>query len=191
MRFEVLGPLSVSLNGRAVSLGGHKQRTLLAVLLLHANEVVSRDQLVDALWGERPPPSAAESLDTYVYRLRKLVGHDRLAREAGGYLLRVEAGELDAEQFERLVASAGRRWRDADELARELTDALALWRGPAWTTCSTSRSRRRDQRLEELRLSALEDRIEAELAARPRRELVPELERLVASIRCGSGWSRR
>ena len=107
MRFQTLGPLSVSSNGEAVSLGGPKQRTLLAVLLLHRNEVVARDYLVDALWGERPPRSAVESLDTYLYRLRKLLGHDRLAREAGGYLLRVEPGELDADEFERLVAGAG------------------------------------------------------------------------------------
>jgi DNA-binding SARP family transcriptional activator len=106
MRFETLGPLSVSNDGEAVSLGGRKQRTLLAVLLLHRNEVVARDHLVDALWEERPPRSAVESLDTYVYRLRKLLGHDRLAHEAGGYLLRVEPGELDVDEFERLVADA-------------------------------------------------------------------------------------
>ena len=108
MRFAVLGPLSVSLDGGPLSLGGRKQRTLLAVLLLRANEIVARDHLVDALWGERPPPSAAESLDTYVYRLRKLLGHDRLSRAGGGYLLRVELGELDVDEFEQLVASAGR-----------------------------------------------------------------------------------
>ena len=87
------------------------------------NEVVSRDQLVDALWGERPPPSAAKSLDTYVYRLRKLLGHDRLAREAGGYLLHVEPGELDADEFERLVASAGAaaESRDYEAALGELT----------------------------------------------------------------------
>ena len=80
---------------------------MLAVLLLDHNEVVTRDHLVDALWGERPPPSAAKSLDTYVYRLRKLLGHDRLEREPGGYLLHVEPGELDADEFERLIVSAG------------------------------------------------------------------------------------
>src|SRR6202034_1819154 len=107
MRFESLGPLSVSQDGEAVSLGGRKQRTLLAVLLLHRNEVLARDHLVDALWGERPPRRAADSLDTYIYRLRKLLGHDRLTHEAGGYLLGVERGEFDADEFERLLASAG------------------------------------------------------------------------------------
>src|SRR3984957_13228401 len=83
MRFEVLGPLSVSNNGEAVPLGGRKQRTLLAVLLLHASQPVSRARLVDALWAEQRPASWAESLDSYLYRLRRLLGHDRLSHEAG------------------------------------------------------------------------------------------------------------
>src|ERR1700722_9032206 len=134
MRFETLGPLSLSNNGEAVPLGGRKQRTLLAVLVLQRNEVVTRDHLVDALWGQRPPRSAAESLDTYVYRLRKLLGHERLAHEAGGYLLHVEPGELDADDFERLVANAtaAAEKGDYDAALRELTVALELWRGPAW-----------------------------------------------------------
>src|SRR5579871_4673151 len=106
MRFEVLGPLSVSLDGSAVSLGGRKQRLLLAVLLLHGNAVVPRGELVDALWGEHPPASAAQSLDTYVYRLRKVLGADRVLREAGGYRLRVAPGERDTDRFEELVTTA-------------------------------------------------------------------------------------
>ena len=78
---------SCQVEGRPVPLGGLKQRALLAFLLLHANEVISRDRLVDALWGESPPPSASESLDAYIYRLRKLIGRDRLARRGGGYVL--------------------------------------------------------------------------------------------------------
>jgi DNA-binding SARP family transcriptional activator len=89
------------------------------VLLLHANEVVSRDQLIDALWGERLPPSAAESLDAYVYRLRKLLGHDRLPRERSGYLLRVGPGELDVDEFERLVARAGQMAANGAKLGLE------------------------------------------------------------------------
>jgi YVTN family beta-propeller protein len=182
MRFEALGALSVSSNGEAVSLGGRKQRTLLAVLLLHANEAVPRAQLVDGLWGERPPRSAAKSLDTYVYRLRKLIGHDRLAHEAGGYLLHVEPGELDVAEFERLVASAVTATESGDYHATlgELTLALALWRGPAWGDLLDSEALEADaQRLEELRLSALESRFEAELALAHGAELAPELERLV------------
>jgi YVTN family beta-propeller protein len=182
MRFLVLGPLSVSLDGVPVSLGGRKQRMLLAVLLLHANQVVSRDQLIDALWGERPPASATESLVAYLYRLRKLLGYDRLPREAGGYLLRVEADELDADRFERLVASAR---RDADDgehrgTVDALAEALGLWRGSAWADVLDDPSFGAEaQRLEELRLSALESRIEAELALGGGTELVAELEQLV------------
>jgi YVTN family beta-propeller protein len=183
MRFAVLGPLEVSLDRGPLSLGGRKQRRLLAVLLLHANEVVSRDQLIDALWGERVPPSAAESLDAYVYRLRKLLGHDRLPREGGGYMLRVEPGELDADEFERLVARAGPSAEVGDHRAAvdPLTEALALWRGPAWADMLELPLASLDaQRLEELRLSALESRIEAELASGGGPELVPELEQLVS-----------
>jgi peptide/nickel transport system substrate-binding protein len=182
MRFAVLGPLAVSPDGYPVSLGGRKQQTLLAVLLLHANEVVSRDRLIDALWGESPPPSTAESLDTYIYRLRKLLGRDRLARQPGGYLLRVEPGELDVDQFELLLASADCASQMGDHRAASatLTEALALWRGPAWADMLDEPSVNSEaQRLEELRLSALESRIEAELATGGGVELVPELKQLV------------
>ncbi len=183
MRFAVLGPLAVSPDGQPVSLGGRKQRTLLALLLLHANEVVSRDRLIDALWGESPPPSTDKSLDTYVYRLRKLLGHDRLEREAGGYLLRVEPGELDVDQFELLLASAdcASDMEDHRAAATVLAEALALWRGPAWADMLDEPSASSEaQRLEELRLSALESRIEAELAMGAGAELVPELNQLAA-----------
>ncbi|MGP0037617.1 MAG: ABC transporter substrate-binding protein [Solirubrobacteraceae bacterium] len=178
----MLGPLSVSHNGEAVSLGGRKQRTLLAILLLHANETVPRAQLVEALWADQPPPSWAESLHSYLYRLRKLLGHDRLAHAAGGYLLHVEPGELDADEFEQLVASAVTTAENGDNDATlgELTAALALWRGPAWGDLLDSEALERDAlRLEELRLSALESRFEAELALGHGPELAPELERIV------------
>jgi YVTN family beta-propeller protein len=183
MRFAVLGPLSISLDGGSVRLGGRKQRTLLAVLLLHANDVVPRDQLIDALWGEEPPPSAAESLDTHVYRLRKLLDHDRLPRNAGGYLLRVEPGELDVDRFDRLVASAGSAAEAGDHTAAagELTEALGLWHGSAWAELRDHPAAAGEaQRLEALRLFALEERIEAELALGRHAALCPELESLVA-----------
>jgi YVTN family beta-propeller protein len=183
MRFGVLGPLSLSRDGEAVPLGGRKQRTLLAVLLLHGNEAVPRAQLVEALWGEHPPPSWTESLDSYLYRLRKILGHDRLARTAGGYLLHVEPGELDADEFERLVTSAGGAAENVDYEAAlgELTAALALWRGPAWGDLIDSGALEPDaRRLDELRLSVVESRFEAELALGQGAELVPELEQLVA-----------
>jgi peptide/nickel transport system substrate-binding protein len=183
MQFGMLGPLQVSLNGSPVGLGGPKQRALLAYLLLHANTVVTRDRLIDGLWGERPPPSTAESLDSYLSRLRKLVGHDRLSRQAGGYVLRVEPGELDSEQFERMVTSTrqGAGDRDAADVARELAAALALWRGPVLADLADEPFAQNEiRRLEQERLTALEDRIDAELRMGRGAELVAELEQLTA-----------
>src|SRR6187200_311069 len=100
MEFGVLGPLTVRRDGREEPLGGPRQRSLLAMLLLCANEIVARDRLIDGLWGERPPPTAAHTLDNYASRLRKVVGGERLERRAPGYLLRVEPGELDLDRFE-------------------------------------------------------------------------------------------
>jgi YVTN family beta-propeller protein len=182
MRFEALGPLSVSHDGHAVSLGGRKQRTLLAVLLLHRNETVSRGKLVAALWREHPPPSWAETLDSYLYRLRKLLGHDRIVREAGGYIIRLELGEFDVDEFERLVGGAGAAAESGDHAAaiRDLSVALELWRGPAWGDLLENEAVEADaQRLEELRLTALESRFEAELALGRGAELAAELEQLV------------
>jgi YVTN family beta-propeller protein len=183
MRFAILGPVELSIDDRPVPLGGPKQRALLAFLLLHANQAVSRERLIDALWGESPPPSASESLGTYVYRLRKLIGQDRLARHGSCYLLAVQAGELDAERFESLVACAGRAAGAGDgrTAARMLTTALALWRGPAladvlYQPFASAPARQ----LEEQRLSALESRIEAELDCGGGVRLVSELEQLVA-----------
>jgi YVTN family beta-propeller protein len=183
VRFAILGPIELSVEGRPVPLGGPKQRALLAFLLLHANEAVSRDRLIDALWGESPPPSASESLDTYIYRLRKLIGHDRLARRGSGYVLSVEPGELDAARFELLVADASQAAGadDSRGAARMLADALALWRGPAladvlYQPFASAPARQ----LEERRLDALESRIEAELDCGAGAALVPELEQLVA-----------
>ena len=183
MRFGILGPIELHIDGSRVPLGGLKQRALLAFLLLHANEVASRDRLIHALWGESPPPSASDALDTYVYRLRKLIGYGRLARHGGGYLLSVEAGELDAGRFELLVSSAGEAAGAGDSrgAARMLTDALALWRGPAladvlYLPFADDPARH----LEEQRLGALESRIEAKLDCGGGAALVPELEHLVA-----------
>jgi YVTN family beta-propeller protein len=182
MRFAVLGPLSVSLDRDAVALGGRKQRTLLAVLLLRSNAVVPRDELIDALWGEHPPPSASDSLDTYVYRLRKQLGSDRLLRERGGYRLRVDDGELDVDRFEELVARA-RRAADAGDhrnAGAVLSEALGLWRGAAWSDHLDNPAILADaDRLEEQRLDALESRVEAELSSESGVELVSELEQLV------------
>ena len=103
MEFAVLGPVEVREDGRQLRLGGPKQRAVLAILLLARNDAVSRDRLIDSLWGEQPPASAAHTLDAYVSRLRKAIGPDRLTRSGGGYALAVRPGELDLARFEELT----------------------------------------------------------------------------------------
>jgi DNA-binding SARP family transcriptional activator len=182
VEFLVLGSVEVRIDGEAVPLGGPKQRSLLALLLLNANEVVSRDRLIDALWGERAPASAQGSLDTYVSRLRSLLGADRVERHPPGYLLRVERGELDLARFEALLeqgraaAVAG----DARTARDFLLEGLALWRGRALADLESEALLGVEaERLEERRLLALEARIEAEFQLGGGGDLVGELERLV------------
>jgi DNA-binding SARP family transcriptional activator/ABC-type transport system substrate-binding protein/streptogramin lyase len=183
LEFRLLGPIEVVRDGRLVALGG-KQRALLALLLLRANEVVSRDRLLDALWGDRPPGAAAHSLDIQISRLRKaLAAGDLLLTRAGGYLLRVEPESIDAVRFERLLEE-GRR-ANAEGKPKEglnaLQAALAVWRGDALADVSyESFARAEIDRLEELRLVAIEERIEAELALGRHDRVVAELESLAA-----------
>jgi DNA-binding SARP family transcriptional activator len=183
VEYAVLGPLEVRIDGRALPLGGLKQRALLALLLLNRNEVVSRDRLVDSLWGDRAPESAQRSLDTYVSRLRTLLGAERIERRPPGYLLRVDAGELDLERFEALLEQ-GRAAGAAGNPATahdHLRDALALWRGRALADLASELPLGVEaERLEERRLLALEGRIDAELALGSGPELMGELERLVS-----------
>jgi ABC-type transport system substrate-binding protein/DNA-binding SARP family transcriptional activator len=188
MEFSVLGPLEVRHEGSDVPLGSRKQRAVLAILLLRANEVVSRDTLIDELWGERPPPTADHTFQVYVSRLRTALrssgaGDDVLVTRPGGYLLRVAPGELDLHRFERLVED-GRRALEAgspDRAAERLRKALSLWRGPALADVAFEPFARVDvDRLTEQRLAALEDRIEADLALGRHAALVAELESLVA-----------
>jgi len=166
--YWILGPLEVFADGRAVDLGGHKQRALLAVLLLDPNHVVSTDRLIDALWHEKPPKTAGKALQLYVSELRKQLGKDRVQTKAPGYLLRVDEGELDLERFQRLH----REGRHAE--------ALTLWRGPPLGEFAFERFAQPEiARLEELRHACLEDRIEADIASGRHAELVGELEALV------------
>lgn len=183
MRFSVLGPLEVHRDEIKVPLGGPRQRALLAILLLHANEVVSRDRLVEGMWSEQPPQSAEHTLDTYVSRLRKLLGHDRLERRPPGYTLRVAPDELDLDRFDdalkrgRETLASG----DARGAATILREALALWRGPVLADLQFEPfAQQAVEQLEEKRVAALEERFEAELAAGAGAELVTELERLVS-----------
>src|SRR6266446_1573463 len=105
MEFRILGPLEVREEGRVLRLGGPKQRALLASLLLHANEVVSRDRLIDELWGVSPPDTALTALQVHVSHLRKALGRDLIVTQPPGYLVRVSDGELDIHRFEQLVAA--------------------------------------------------------------------------------------
>ncbi|MFL5904079.1 MAG: winged helix-turn-helix domain-containing protein, partial [Solirubrobacteraceae bacterium] len=128
MEFRLLGPFEVVEHDRLLELGGRKQRSLLAVLLLHANEVVSTDRLIDELWAQTPPRTAAKSIQLYVWRLRKELGEGRIATRAPGYMLRVEPSELDLARFEQLLVEARRT--DPKSAAEKVRRALALWRGP-------------------------------------------------------------
>jgi YVTN family beta-propeller protein len=183
VEFLVLGPVEVRIDGRAVSVGGPKQRVLLTLLLLSSNEVVSRDRLTDSLWGEHPPASAQRALDSYLSRLRRLLGGERIERHPPGYLLRVEPDELDLDRFEglleqgRAAAAAG----DAATAKERLRQALALWRGRALAGLESQPFLGAEaERLEERRLLALEARIDADVELGGAAELVAELERLVA-----------
>jgi DNA-binding SARP family transcriptional activator/glutamine cyclotransferase len=177
MEFRILGPLEVREDGHPVPLGGSKQRALLASLLLHANEVVSRDRLIDELWGASPPATAPTALQVYVSQLRKALGRELILTQPPGYRIRVSDGELDLHRFERLVATA--RAEEPAEAARLLREGLALWRGAPLAELGDFFARAERARLEEQRLGALEQRIEAELALGRHAELVPELEGLV------------
>jgi predicted ATPase/DNA-binding SARP family transcriptional activator len=181
--FRLLGPVEVVGDGAALALGGPKQRALLAELLLRRGAAVPRERLVDVLWGERPPPSAIASLQVYVHGLRRAVGADRLETRGAAYRLRVEPEELDVARFERLLADAraalaGGTPGHADEL---LAAALALWRGEALGDLGDSPVRAAASGLEDLRLQALELRIDARLALGEHREVVSQLEELIAA----------
>jgi DNA-binding SARP family transcriptional activator len=192
VQFNILGSFEARDAGQQVPLGGLKQRSALAVLVLSANCVVPFDRLVDELWGENPPAQAANALQTYISNLRRALEPDRAPREPArvlrsqppGYLLAVDPEDVDAIRFERL-AGEGRallRQNQPQDARKLLVDALALWRGPALADfvnqpfASTEAAR-----LEELRAVALEDRIAADLALGEHSALIPELQRLVAA----------
>jgi len=180
MRFRLLGPLEVVDDGdRSLALGGRKQRSVLAVLLLHANDVVATERLVDEVWGDSPPATVAKSIQVYISRMRKELGDGRLVTRPPGYALHVEPSELDLTCFQALVAQAA----DADPAtaAASLREALALWRGPALADLAYEPfAQTHAAQLEELRFSALEQRIDADLAAGEHAQLVGELEALAA-----------
>jgi DNA-binding SARP family transcriptional activator len=190
MEFKILGPLEAREGDRVLACKGAKQRLLLGVLLLHANEVVSSDRLAEALWGERPPATGSKALQMHVSELRDLLEPDRARGRPGrilvtrppGYELRVEAGQLDLQRFEHAVgeARAAARAGLPRQAADGLREALALWRGPALADLGFEDFLQAGiARLEELRLAALEDRIDADLALGRHADLPAELESLV------------
>ena len=173
MEFRLLGPLEVvGDDGVPVALGGPRQRALLARLLLEPNRAVSNDRLIDALWGDSPPPSAHNAVQVHVHALRAALGPDRIETRAPGYLLHVHPGELDADRFRELVQRGG----------DDLPVALALWRGPALADLADEPFARADAaRLDESRLVALEARIDHVLAGADDTAVAAELEALVAA----------
>jgi len=194
VQFRLLGPLEAQDGERGVELGRPKQRVLLAVLLVHANHVVSVDRLVEELWGEEPPPQAAASLQTYVSNLRRALEPGRPARapsrvlvsQPPGYRLVVGAGDLDAARFAAL-AEEGHQFLQAHRpaaAARVLREGLALWRGPALAEVADEGFAQAERnRLEELRVAALEDRLAADLDLGGHAAAVAELEELAGRYR--------
>jgi DNA-binding SARP family transcriptional activator/streptogramin lyase len=175
--FCILGPLEVREEGRELPLGTGRQRALLALLLVNANELVPADRVIEELWSGRPPPSARKALQGYVSQLRRALGAETILTRGPGYVL-VATG-TDGGEFERLTKLAAEQ--DAPEAVVTLERALALWRGRAFEEFEYEDWAQLEiGRLEELRLSAIEQKIEAELELGHHAQLVPELETLVA-----------
>lgn len=185
MEFRILGPLEVVEDGKPVALGTLKERLVLGVLLLHANEFVSRERLIDDLWGEAPPPTARKAVNVYVSQLRKALGQagaDPIATADGGYRLHVEPDVLDANRVQFLVASAREHVAqgELENAAKRFNEALSLWRGATLAGLQLE-SRGRDEvaQLDELRLTALMDRIDCDLALGLHEQALGELNVLV------------
>jgi DNA-binding SARP family transcriptional activator len=175
VQFLVLGPVEARLNGRALEIGGGKPRALLALLLLHATEVVTSERLVEDLWSGRPPASATKLVQGYVSQLRRSLGPDAIVTVGSGYAL--GSGETDAAEFERLLQEEQRHRESTREAAETLRRALALWRGRPFTDVFYEPWAQVEiARLEELRLVAFEQLSEKRLELGEAAELVPELE---------------
>jgi DNA-binding SARP family transcriptional activator/ABC-type branched-subunit amino acid transport system substrate-binding protein/DNA-binding beta-propeller fold protein YncE len=191
MEFRILGPLEVAEHGSRLKVGRGKERSVLAILLLHANEVISSERLIEDLWGDEPPATAVKSVQVYVSRLRKALASAGsggssdgvLLTRDGGYTLRVEPGQFDAESFEQGLTQAERSLAAGapEEASETLRRVLALWRGPALADFAYEPFAELEiARLEELRLVAIEQRITADLQLDRHAAVVPELDTLVA-----------
>ncbi|HET6790575.1 MAG TPA: extracellular solute-binding protein [Actinomycetota bacterium] len=181
LAFRLLGPLEVTDGGRPVSLGGPRQRLVLAHLLLAANRVVTMDELIERIWDEEPPRAARNTIQSYISHLRAELGPDQIEGRTPGYVVHAEPEELDVLRFEQLLRRARRTLpTDPREAATSLEEALALWSGSPLSDLSESASLTGEiARLNELRVSALEDLLGARLAVGDHAEVLPELERLV------------
>jgi len=178
IEFRILGPLEAVSDGAALPLGGARQRALLARLLLDAGRVVSTDRLLDAVWAGEPPRTGITSLQNLVVQLRKVLGAETIVTRPPGYLIRVEAGQLDLASVRRLVDQA--RASDPSRRARLLSEALELWRGEPLAELAFEQFAQAEiGRLVELRLALLEERAEAELSLGRHAALVGDLEALV------------
>ncbi|HXO09811.1 MAG TPA: BTAD domain-containing putative transcriptional regulator, partial [Solirubrobacteraceae bacterium] len=182
VEFRILGPLEAAVDGRFPRLGAPKQRALLAILVLHQGETVSVDRLIDQLWGERAPSTATKAVQGYVSNLRKVLGEGVILTRGRGYVLELERGRVDVDRFEAMSAEGRRALAagDAERARDRLGEALKLWRGEPLAEFSYEQFAH-DQiaRLEEARLTAIEDRIDAELALGDHAAVVGELETLV------------
>ena len=185
IEFRVLGPIEVLRDGDNVSLGGPRQQALLALLLLESGRPISADRLADELWQGEPPDGAARTVPAYVSKLRSVLGADvPITSTIAGYSLLVPPDRLDSLRFERLAAEGREALARgaARRAAGRLRSALALWRGPPIAGLADDGALRAEaERLDELRLSAIEDRIEADLALGKAAELLEELEGLVGA----------
>ena len=180
MEYRVLGPLEVAGESGPVALGGPKQRSVLAHLLLTPNELVATDTLIDAVWDGAPPAAARGTLQAYVSNLRKALGPARIEGRTGGYVLHVDPVEVDSNRFEQLVHDARKRAGDPQRSSALLHQALGLWRGaPFGDLADEEMLRLEGVRLEELRMQALEERLVVDLEVGAHNELVGELEGLV------------
>jgi DNA-binding SARP family transcriptional activator len=184
MDYRILGPLAAFDGERALSLGGTRQRSVLALLLLRANEALTRDVIIDELWAESAPPTAAKVLQNCISALRKELpdGGAALRTVGSAYALEVAAEELDRDRFEQGLAKgrAALAAGENEEAAQQLRTALALWRGGPLADFSYERFAQDEiMRLDELHIEAVEDRIDADLACGRAEELVAELEGLV------------
>jgi DNA-binding SARP family transcriptional activator len=187
MEFCLLGPLAVRRGDAVVTVQAGKQRAVLAALLLNANRVVPMEELAETLWGAAPPPSARVSVQNYVVRLRKALGEEgrsRIGTQPRGYLISVAAGELDVTRFEVLLGAAWQAARNGswDTAAAQARAALSLWRGePLADVQSELLALREVPRLLDLRLQALEIRIDADLHLGRHAEVTGELRQLAAA----------